>query len=171
MAEVTAYIHIGPASRGRFAGRAPVPTHVLYLLEGSRPVLQLVPTDPAEVGQTVSWIPRGPDTILSDALVMLAAIVVGDLETNQALGRVNTLRIDDGPYELPEAAGLAVSAACAGLAAASVVVAVCAGSSLTHQLQVLVDIDGEVEVLTTSYLAYGSGEQRFANGDLGAGDA
>ena len=144
-----------------------MPTHVVYLSEGFRPVLRLVPIDPAEAEQAVSWVPRSPSTILADALVMLAALVVGDRQTIAVLDSTRSGKVTSGPLELANSAGEALVAACAGLLNASLVVAVCEGSSVADQLRILADVAGEVEVLSSSYLSCGPLGQRTTRGSLG----
>lgn len=167
MAEISAYVHIGPASRGTLSGGAPTPTHVLYVWEGSTAALQLVPVDPTDAAQrTVTWIPRRPDTILEDALVMIAALVVGDAATVAALNGGTPRVPSAGPYELTDDVADAVKAARGGLAPAGLVVCVCHGSTVLAQLGALDTVEGEVEVLTSSFLRHRYGDRVVTIGHL-----
>jgi hypothetical protein len=79
MATCTAQIIVGGSGSGWGGDGGIGPTHVLYLVEGSRAgwVLEKVAhqSDPDASLQPISWIAGAPQRILADALVMIAAFL------------------------------------------------------------------------------------------------
>jgi hypothetical protein len=167
MPETSAYIHVGPLNRDGFGGGPPGPTHVLYVSEASRVALRLVQVEPLgeSAPKSVTWIPRRPETILDDAIVMIASLVVQDADTTTALRVAGVDPLADW-LELPDSVGEVVAIAAASLSVASIVVSVREDSTLSKQLGRLDRVGGEVEILTSSYLRFQRGGEIVARGRI-----
>lgn len=165
MATCTAQITIGGFPGGWGGDNLGIgPERIMYLVEGGRAawVLERVVHNSDEEGFTepVTWVPHGPDRLLADALVMIAAVVEGNAEVRERLAQLfsagKTDERGDGSYvdlteldadslrELEEAAATAVQS--------KLVVTVMNGSSVVGQLALLERCSMIAEVCMASWV-------------------
>lgn len=177
MVTCTAQITIGDFPGGWAGPNIGIgPQRILYLLEGSRAawVLERVVhnSDEDEFTGPVTWVPRGPENLLADALVMIAALVEanGDVQDLIAhrLGAKAASKLLTAPYvDLPELDGdlfLEIEDAAATAVKSKLVVTVMNGSSLVGQLGLLERCSMIAEVCSASWV-----RQPDADGNLQTG--
>jgi hypothetical protein len=137
------------------------PVRIMYLIEGARAAWVLEPVaHNAQAGQPVTWIPRRPEQILTDALVMIAALVDEDpavrelIEDRLKPGQSRELLAGDRAdlTELPEDVLEEHGAAALGSVRSKLVVTAMSGSSLTGQLALLDRCSMDAEVCMVSWM-------------------
>lgn len=169
MATCTAQITVGaPMTRGWAPEGVGIgPSHILYLIESGRAAWAMEPVThpgaldeglPAEVR---TWIPRAPETILADGLLMVAALLEGDGAVRDALigsesksyggGRLLDVEWADLGELEPELVEEAATAAAKTITAKLVITAMY-GSSLTGQLAMLERCSMDVEVCVPTWV-------------------
>ncbi len=82
MSEHTATITFSMSAQGSYSGPF-APTHIMFLIEASRPVWELHSLNECSA-PVVRLIPFSPDTILPDGLRLAAAAITGDQAAVQA---------------------------------------------------------------------------------------
>lgn len=157
--ELTAQILVG-WSHTMFGGIHA--THTLFLLENDRPNWVLVPQEafmneePTDEG-TITWIPTA-DSLLDDAMLMIAVHVVGDPELSDMMARWSQNGHEgnlDLTRDIPEAVRKELYANCRLLDYdEKVVIMLYEGSSLESQLKNLEEYHPDVEVWKSAYLRY-----------------
>jgi hypothetical protein len=71
MSDTTAWIVVGPASDGLIADHFD-PTHLLSLGEGDRAAWTMTPIGGEGLLALVTWVPHSPDSLIDDAVLMIA---------------------------------------------------------------------------------------------------
>jgi hypothetical protein len=137
----------------------------MYLVEGARAAWILEPVqhvaNEPEV-RPITWIPRGPEQILADALVMIAGLVVEDEKVQTLLGRLPPSKSSKPPLDgdwfdltefetealerLEESALNAIPPEC------KLIVTSMSGSSIYGQLGLLEDGAMDAEVCTVTWM-------------------
>lgn len=137
------------------------PVRNMYLVEGARAAWVLEPVaHNSEDGQPVTWIPRTPEQILADGVVMIAALVDEDpavrglIEDRLKAGQSRELLTGDRAdlTELPEDVLTEVESAALRAVRSKLVITAMSGSSLTGQLALLDRCSMDAEVCVVCWM-------------------
>lgn len=158
MTEQTAFIFTAPTSRQGFITTGPTPTHLLSLWEADQAVWEVrtLSLNDDESVSTQRWVPRGPDHIMQDALLMIMVLVLEFPEGRQLLESAGVDLASDyvdltGVNVPPRVYDLipTVLSTMVGITAC-----VLAGSSIESQLGHLTNLAGEIEILRSAYRSF-----------------